>query len=192
MRGFTFIEMLVVVALVGVLSIAIGDSTLSFFKANYSSSGQSNSVTAAQGALDAIVRDLRQADYGADGSYPIISITPNSMKFFSGTNSNGLSRRITIQLSGTSLMEIITDPSGTPPTYSGVAAGRNMADNVQNVPLGKPLFRYFDSSGNEITDFSQITSVASVAVTVSVNADPKRLREFTLQSSATLRNLRKN
>ncbi len=189
MRGFTFIEMIVVVALVGVLSIMVGDSVLAFFRANYSSAGQSNSVTAAQGALDAIIKDLREADYGADGSYPVVSISPDAMTFFSDTGLNGTAERITLELSGTSLTRSITDPAGIPPVYPNISTTGTMANNVQNISEGQALFRYFDSSGNEITDFSQTKAVASVTVTVSVNSDP-RLTAFTLQSSATLRNVR--
>lgn len=190
MRGFTFIEMVVVVGIIGVLSIAVTDSVLSFLRVETSSSGQAISVTAAQGALDNIVGDLRQSNYGADGSYPLSSIAPNALTFFSAVGPNGVASRVTVQLHSTSLLESTTNPSGTPVVYGSASTTNNMAGGIQNISQNQPLFVYFDSSGNQITNFSLVNTVASVKVTILVNSDPNRLSSYTLSSFVTLRNLR--
>lgn len=192
MRGFTFIEMIVVVGIVALLSIVMGDSVLMFFKAEESTSSQSNSITAAQGAFDAIVKNLREADYGADGSYPIVSMATSSLTFFSDSGNGGAAQRITFKVFRTSLLESIVNPSGTPPAYPVVSSSITIADNVQNFSQNKALFHYFDSAGNEITDFSQVTAVTSVLVTLPVTSDIKRFPTHQFQSSVTLRNLRSN
>jgi type II secretory pathway pseudopilin PulG len=182
--------MIVVVGIVAILSIAVGDSVLMFFKAEESAANQSSSIIMAQGAFDAMVRDVRAANYGADGSYPIASMSADSLTFFSPTGANGPVQRLTFQVSGTSLLESITRPSGNPPAYPAAPSASDIADSVQNLTRNVALFRYFDSAGNEITDFSRTAAVASVLVTLQVNSTINPLSTYTLQSSVTLRNLR--
>lgn len=192
MRGFTFIEMVVVVAIVSILSLVVGDSVLMFFKAEQTTANQSNALIAAQGAFDGMIQTLREADYGADGSYPIVSMATSSLTFFSNSGTSGATQRLTFAASSFSILESISNPSGTPPAYPTFSSKIPIADGIQNFSQDIPLFRYFDSLGNEITDFSQVSAVASILVTLPVSSDVRRFPIHQFQSLVTLRNLRNN
>lgn len=192
MRGFTLIEMLVVIFVVAIISIVIGDSVLSFFKAAEFATGRAGSVSAAQGALDTIVQSVRGSTYGADGSYPIASISPYSLTVFADSGPNSATERITFFVSGTSLFKSVIDPTGNPPWYSIAASTTaDIADGIENAAIGPALFTYYDAAGNEITDFSHVSDVASVFVNL-LSQSSTSTPVYTLQSYVTLRNLENN
>ena len=189
-RAFTLVETLVTVAIIAALSIAIGDAILYFYRAEETAALQSDTVRTARGAFDSMVRDIREASYGADGSQPIASMSGYALTFFADTNNDGSSDRISYRVSGTSLFKSITLPSGNPPFYSGWidSSTASIAEGVRNLADGHILFRYYDAAGNEITDYSRTADVASVLIRFIVRENPTRAPEFTLESTVTLRN----
>ena len=192
-RGFTLIEMLVTVAIMALLAISVGDSILSLFKAETAASNGSYSTASAQGALGAMVGLVREMNYGINGQYPIVSMSGNSLTFLSDNGNGSASKRFTFQLIGASLVESVTSSSGNPPQYSGTPIISEIADDVQNIPLGLSLFHYFDAAGNEITDFSKMASTSSILIDLNIGTgivQTPGYKAYTLQSLATLRNLR--
>ena len=190
-RGLTFIEMLVTVAMVAIIMIAITDSVRYFYRANTSSVEQSYQIASARRGVELLVRDLREASYADDGSYPLASISENAITFYSDTDRDAYVERIRYELDGTSLKRAVLDPSGSPLAYTGAAATTTASEYVRNTEEGTPIFSYYDASGNEITDYSQVDEVRSITVNLVVNIQPIRApNEFTLRSSANLRNLR--
>ena len=191
-RGFTLIEMLVTVAIMALLALSVGNSILSFFKAERVASGESYSAAAAQGALGAIVSSVRGMSYGADGEYPIVSMSQNALTFFADNGPGGASQKFTFQITGTSLLESIVTASGNPPAYTGKPVTEDIVDGVQNASLGKPLFQYFDANGNVINDFSKTASTSSLVVTLEVggNAAQPSWKPYEMTSWVIPRNLR--
>jgi hypothetical protein len=62
---------------------------------------------------------------------------------------------------------------------------------VRNVTQTEPVFRYYDTAGNEMTDLSRVTDITFIVIRLVVNINPNRLpNDFVLQSSASLRNLK--
>lgn len=167
-RGMTLIEMLTVLAVASLVLVAISDSILSLHKTNAAGLETIGEVSSARTGMTSLVQDLREAGYGDDGSYPILSIATSSIVFFSAIpDSTGTSKR-QYGLYGTTLMQSIVPP-GTSPLYSGVAASSSIAEHVSNNADAIALFRYFDSDGAEITDMSQVSRVRSIAVSVNVS-----------------------
>ena len=73
-RGFTFVEMLITIAVFTVVMIAIVGSVLLFYRANSVALEQSYQVESARRGVELMVRDLREAAYADDGSFPLSSI----------------------------------------------------------------------------------------------------------------------
>lgn len=190
-HGFTLVEVIVVVAITGVIMIAITQSVLSFYKANRVSLEESYQIRSAQKGLDALVRDLREATYGDDGAYPLATMGSSTLVFYSDVDHTSPIEKITYVLSGTSLTRRITSSSGTPPAYTGSGVVSTVSDYVRNTEDNVAMFRYYDASGNEVTNSSHIRDVISVSVTLVVDITPAHAPgEFTLKSSASFRNLR--
>ena len=189
--GLTLIEMLVTIAAVALVMTAIADSVLFFYRANTSSIEQSYQISSARRGVELLVRDIREAAYGDDGAYPVSSIGSTTLEFYSDTDRDASVERIRYSLVGDSFTRNVLDSSGNPPSYTGLGATSTAAFYVRNAEQGVAVFRYYGEDGAEITDYADVGDVRSVTVRLVVNVQPIRAPgEFTLQSSATLRNLR--
>ena len=82
-NGFTFVEVAVAVLLFGVIAATVTTFAAYYFR-NYSFSyEQSQSIGIAQVALTRIVREIREARNGDDGSWPIVEANDTSFVFYS-------------------------------------------------------------------------------------------------------------
>lgn len=190
-RGLTLIEAVVAVGIFSISMSAIISSVIFFYRANTSSLEQSYQIDSARRGIEFLVRDLREATYGDDGTYPLSAIASTSITFYSDTDKDAVIERIRYSLQGTQLYRNVLDSSGTPPSYAGAGATSTVSIHVRNDEEAVPIFRYYDSGGIEITDYVQVDEVRSIIIDLIVNVQPVRKpEEFTLHSSATLRNLR--
>lgn len=190
-RGFTFVEILVTIAVFTIIMIAIVNSVLLFYRANSVALEQSFQVESARKGIELMVRDLREAVYGDDGAFPLSAIASTSITFYSDTDRDDATEKIRYELSENTLFRSVTDPSGSPPAYTGASATSTASNYVRNAEEAVPIFRYYNASGAEIADYGEIVDVVSITVSLVVNVRPVRApQEFTLRSSATLRNLR--
>jgi len=84
----------------------------------------------------------------------------------------------------------VIEPLGDPPTYpSEQEQVTILSSYVRNVP---PIFRYFDSQGNELTDLParlQDTKIMDLFLIINVNSN-RPPQDFELKSSVQLRNLK--
>lgn len=188
--GLTLVETVVWVAIFALIIPAIAASVLYFYRTNKYALEQSSAVTSAQRGMDKMVRTIREAAYGSDGAFPIVSIGANDLVFYADTDSDPLIEKVHYFLSGTDLSQGIVDPAGDPPSYGGAEAVSTLSDYVRNQGQ-TATFNYYDKDGAEITDYSNRTAVRFVKMSVIVNVDPNRLpNQLTLSSSAALRNLK--
>jgi prepilin-type N-terminal cleavage/methylation domain-containing protein len=191
-NGFTIIETLAVISIFAIIMVAIVSSVQYFYRSNTNAVEQAFAINSARKGIEFMVRDIREAIYSDEGSYPVISINPNTFYFYSDIDRDNSIERVRYFAEGTDIKKGVTDSTGDPPLY--VDANENVSvisDSVRNLSQGIPVFTYFDSQGSEITDIASTTDVVFVKVNLIVNINPNRLpNEFTLRSSATLRNLK--
>lgn len=189
-RGITFIETLVWISVFTFAMLAITISLLSFYRANTYTIEQAHAVTSAQRGIERMVKTMREAAYSSEGAYPIVSIAANDVVFYADIDSDPLIERIHYYIQGETLMQGIRDPSGDPPTYTGTEATSTVSDFIRNTVQGVTTFRYYDENGAEITNYTQVSSVRYMTMTIVVNVNPNRLpNELTLTSSAAFRNI---
>lgn len=190
-RGITLLETVVSIGLVAVIMTVVVTSVLFFYRSNASSLEQAYQIDNARRGVEFLVRDLREATTGDDGSYPLVAIATTSITFFSDTDLDQDVEKITYALSGTTFSRTELNPSGNPLAYTGSGTTSPVSLFVRNIDSGQPVFRYYDQDGVEITDFTAFGRVRFVSITLAVNILPGRgPNEFTLRSSAALRNLR--
>lgn len=189
-RGFTFVEMVVVIALTVLLSGAVSGMIQYFYKTNLYTLEQTQAVDSARVSVQAAMKDLREASYGADGSYPIAAAATSTITFYANIDADVAFEKVRYYLSGSTLYRGITNPVGNPATYSGQVETTSLV--VSNVENGSAsVFRYYDSTGAELTPPINISKIASVTITVMTDVDPNRAPlTYTLVGAATLRNLR--
>ena len=191
--AFTLIETMTVIAITTIVGGALSMMILNFYRTNSYVLQESAAVQSARQGLGVALQNLREASYGADGSYPIQSATNSSITFFADTNSDGVVERVQYTLTSGTLYKTVTTPNGNPPTYNGQPQITTIIATYLVNNAGTPLFAYTDSSGNPIStattvDTSQIETVtATLKVDVDVSRSPA---PYTLNSTIALRNLR--
>ena len=190
----TFVEMLVTIAILSIMSVALAKIFTDFYKTNDFALEQSEAVDSARSGVSSAMQDLREATYGDDGSYPVLSAATSSITFFSNIDKDTSIEKVRYYLSGGTLYRGITNATSTPPTYAGQSETSSIiAAYVQNASTSPAtsVFTYFDSSGNQLSAPFDISDIASVRTSVLIDVDTNRSpATFTLSESATLRNLR--
>lgn len=194
MRGFTLIEMLVVIFITGVAGIALTSMIANFYKDNGYLLQEASAVDSAHRGLETSFVDLREASYGDDGSYPIQSAGTSSITFFSDIDNDGSVEKIRLYLLNSTLYRGVTDSTSTPPTYAGQPEKTSIIASYVRNGSTTPVFRYYDSSGTLISSSTiDVSQVSSVSTAVMVDLNPFRAPDvLTLTAEATLRNLRSN
>jgi prepilin-type N-terminal cleavage/methylation domain-containing protein len=192
-KGFSFIEMLVASALVGLVSTALIGGIVSFYQYNDYAIAQAYQVYYARQGIDLMIRDLREMTYADDGTFPLVTMSSTSVSFYSDIDRDDSVEYVRYRLSTTTLVKNIYDATGTPPVYSTTtpSATTTLSEYVQNNIQSVPIFTYYDENGNEATATATVTDIRYVGVSVIVNIDPVRdPGQFMLYSSAALRNLK--
>ncbi|MFA6295292.1 MAG: type II secretion system protein [Candidatus Paceibacterota bacterium] len=177
-RGMTLVEVLIAVAIFGVVMVAIGTFQVNIFSYNSSISGSLNTTQNAQAILKTILRELREIAPGANGSYPIATVGSTTLSFFSDYDNDGATEQITYSLLGTTLYRAVTHPSGSPVIYNYAnQATTTLVVDVRN-GTSIPVFQYFDSSYNgtssPLTLPASITSIRLIKISLSLDTDPNR------------------
>ncbi len=190
-RAFTLIETVVTIAIFAVVLFSVTSLIIYFYRMNSFVLEQTSAVENSSIGVTDAMKDLREASYGANGAYPVVSASDNSITFYVDMKDDGVVDRVRYWLSGTTLYRGITVPIGNPLSYVGQPeATTSIATDVHNGST--PLFRYFNSSGIQMAPPINVTDIASVNTTVTVNINPNRApNNFTLSVGATLRNLRR-
>lgn len=192
MRGFTIIEVFVVVAITGLMMSSIFSMIVTFYRGNAYVFEATLSVDSARRGLASTLHALREASYADDGNYPIAAAATSSILFYSDIDSDGGIERVRVYLLNGTLYRTIVNAAGNPPSYVGQStATTTIATYVRNAST-TPVFTYYDSTGVQLsTTTPNISRIASVATSLLVDINPTRAPNvLTLTGSATLRNLR--
>ena len=195
-RGFTLVEMLMVISINTILLIVITTSIAQIYKNNSYTFEQANEIEAARRSIGIWVRDAREMTQGADGSYPIEVLENNRMGFYSDIDRDANVEYVEYSLSSTTLTKRTYNPTGTPPVYSTTTADttETLSLYVQNSLQNVPVFTYYNATGTVLASPSAMLSdMRYVVMKVIVNIDPARSPgEFMLHVSAAPRNLKDN
>lgn len=190
-RGFTLVEVLVLITVTGILGITLNTLIVNFYRANSFLLQQTSAIDSARKGLRLSFQNLRQATYGEDGSYPIQSAATSSITFYSDVDNDGSVEKIQLYLSNLSFYRSVTEATGTPLAYTATPATTTIAAYVRNA-TSSPIFRYYDVDGIEISSSTiPIGAIASISTSLQIDLNPARAPDIlTLEETATLRNLR--
>lgn len=192
-RGFTFVEMIVVLALFSVLSIAIANSIVTFYRANAYTLEQAYEINSARRALELMTRDAREMTFGDDGTYPLAVMGTNTIAFYSDIDRDNSVEYVRYVLSTTTLYKYIYNATGTPVVYGTTTPSETIvvSEYVRNNSQATSTFRYYIEGGSAATATSTVTDVRYILTTLIINVDPNRSPgEFTLRTTAAPRNLK--
>jgi prepilin-type N-terminal cleavage/methylation domain-containing protein len=198
--GFTLIETLVTIAIFGLVMIATANLLVLIFRDATTNPNALNAVDEAQAAATNFVNQVRDANYGNDGSYPLDQASTTQLIFFSpfGSGSSTTLDRIRYFVSSSTLYEGVTAPSGSPETYN--TANEHIKTLVSKVAgIGtSTIFYYFNGSyAGTTTALSQpvnLNQVTYIEMTFSVTLGdlPGATTTSVISTGASIRNLKTN
>jgi len=190
-RGFTLIETIVVISILAVVGVAISGMIAYIYKTNTFLFQQSAATDNARRGIEYALENLREASYGADGSYPIASAATSTVTFYADVDNDGTVEKIRYYLSNGTLYRGVTNPAGSPPSYSGQTEASTIVANYVQNSTSTPIFNYYDDTGTLLSTPADVSKVESVSVVIGVDVDVRRAPvTFTLIGSATIRNLK--
>jgi prepilin-type N-terminal cleavage/methylation domain-containing protein len=196
-RGFTLIEITVVIGILGVILVVVSEFQVNIFKHNKYSADSLQSAQDSRSILRVMVKELRTAKLGNNGAYPLIETATSSITFYSDIDADGLKERIHYYIASTTLYKGVIKPSGNPYTYNSAQEKLSiLAYNIKNA-TSTSLFDYYDEtySGNSsaLTQPINTTDVRLIKINLMIDADPNRSpipRTYT--SQVMLRNIKDN
>ena len=154
-RGFTMLEMIVVVGLFAMFAGAIAEMMIWGNHAKDVIFEQLSKQNDGRIASQDFLNDLRRASYSSVGAYPLEMANANEIIFYSNVDTDSWKERVHYFVSGTTLRRGITKPSGTPLTYN--SANEIAADVAHDLNNTTTLFYYYDQNYDGITNTSTMS-----------------------------------
>lgn len=194
--GFTIVELLVAsflmvaigAGLVG-LQYILGDTQNRAFTSF-------NSVSLSNYAVSSIVRELRTAQPGDNGAYPISLAADNEIIFFSDYDFDGDVERVHYYLDNGELMRGIVEPTGFPVSYP--LAQEKIKPITGDIKNTTPIFLYFngnwpsDTTNNPLPTPADLSETKYIRVNLVINPSNDPAQDYDLDSFVTIRMLKQN
>jgi type II secretory pathway pseudopilin PulG len=193
--GMTLVEVVVLIGVYTLLSLAIAGSVTSLYQQNSYALAQSNEIENARRGMTQWNRDAKEMRSAEDGTFPILVIEEHHFGYFSDTDQDEDIEYVEYILNDTTLTKYSYEPTGTPPVYDfdNPTSEEILSLYVQNINQGTSTFKYYDNAGNQLNSTSPIIDVRYITAQIIVNIDPLRSPgEFMLRSSIAPRNLKDN
>lgn len=190
MRGFTLIETIIIIF---VLSLAMG-ATVGFILMGYRTQDytfqQSQAIDEARKGTELMVKEIREARTGQDGSYVIAKTEDYEFSFYSDIDKDRAIEKVRYFIDGSDFIKGVIEPEGVPAVYPEEEEFFILSQNVRNAP---PIFRYFDGDGNELSRPARKKDTKLMKVYLVININPNRApQDFELESEVQIRNLKNN
>jgi len=190
-QGFTIIEVLVA----GVLMIILGMGILglqSIMGQSQLSSIQSfQSVSGSNQALSELVREIRTARRGEDGSYTFEFANDNEVRFYADINADGVTEKLRYFVEGGILKKSIITAEGNPPMYLPEnETVKTIIENLRNT--GVPIFTYFSGSNEVLPTPADLDEIRMIKIYVRTNTFDNPASDFVLQSQVQIRTLKED
>ncbi|MBU4216904.1 type II secretion system GspH family protein [Candidatus Parcubacteria bacterium] len=185
--GFTMIELIVVIAVMGVISTMVLNFTVMGLRASRFEAEQAEAVKQARDAMNIMKTEIRGANNSAHGDYPISVITNQEFAFFSDIDKDDVYEKVRYYLDGLELKKAVIEPNISnlytdPPVITVIA---NYVNNqTENV------FNYYTSN---YTIAGDINEVRLINMNLKINVTPEiSPADIYVETDVALRNLKSN
>ncbi len=197
-NAFTLLEVIMAVFIFSSIVGFVAAFSAYYFK-NYSFSYEEQQVIGqAQGSLTQMLREIRKARNGDNGSWPLIQTDDTTFIFYADITGDGKSDRIRYFLSGTELKRGIIQPTAVPVTYplanETITTLANYVDATNSA-----IFTYYngnwpsDTVNNPLTPSQRILNTRFVKINLKINPTQNfGAQPFSLSSGVTIRSMKTN
>lgn len=196
--ALSLIEMIIALAIGSLIAIAMGQFITSSYRTIRFAEEQHEAIASARRGVETMIKEIRSAKSGADGSFAIQAAEDYSFTFFADIDNDNAIEKVRYYLDGTNLKKGIIEPT-TPPTIYPPAneTVKILSPYVRNHDL--PIFKYFngdypgDVINNPLPTPTRLLDTKLMQVTLLINVDESRApNSFILESQTQLRNLKTN
>jgi hypothetical protein len=198
-KGTSIIEAVVLIFVFALAMTALTSFIINAYRAYNFNFQQIVAINEGRRGIETMVKEIREATYGDDGSYPIFEAGDDQFIFFSDIDRDTLVERVRYFLDGNNLKKGILKPTGDPPQY--VLSNETvsfLSVYVRNTS-STPIFTYYngdwpqDTINNPLPTLTRLTDTKLMHVYVIINVDPNRPPDdFILESDTQIRNLKTN
>ncbi len=197
-QGFTLVEMVVAVFIFGSVVLAVSLFSVYYLRNTSFSIEEAQQVTRVQNAHTRMIRELREARMGDDGSWPFLLCDDFAITFFADVTNDGRPDKIRYFLEGTTLRRGVTEPTAVPVSYPPANEKIiSIADNV--VTSGGPMFLYYngdwpdDIVNNPLPTAQRILNTRYIRVQLGISiTDNFAAGPFFVRSGVAIRTLKTN
>lgn len=180
------------------LMVAISAFVLSSYRSYSYNFNQAAAINEARKGTEVMVKEIREARIGDDGSYPLAEANDFQFVFYSDIDKDEGVEMVRYFLDGTDFKKGVIEPSGDPPQY--VLADEKigiLSRHVRNA--GIPIFVYYNADwpediiNNPLPTLTRLMETKLMHVYLKINVDPNRPPDdFELESDIQIRNLKAN
>ncbi len=194
--GFTLIEMLLVVAIFGIISTAAYALISDYNKTSDYIAAQLTLQSDGRNSLNQMVNDLRRANQGSNGAFAIDSANAVSLVFYSNIDTDSYFEKVEYFIDGTELRKSVTKPSGSPLVYNP-ADKTTVVLSVKIANGAAPIFSYYNDdyvgTGAALTLPVDVTAIRFVKINLILDDNPSApTSSLKMEAKAALRNLKDN
>jgi prepilin-type N-terminal cleavage/methylation domain-containing protein len=193
--GFTLIELIVVMAITGILSLGILALQRVMSNSSLSTLGSYLNVEEANRGIITMVKEIRNIRAGDNAAYPLERAQDQEMVFYSDVDFDGDTDKVRYTLSGTQFIRGVINPVGFPATYpSSDEKIKVIAENVQNGT--NPVFYYYngdwpdDTVNNPLPSPARLSDTKLMKVRLEIGSSTDNL--YILESYVQIRMLKNN
>jgi len=219
-RGFTLIESFIAVAVFALAMGTVSALVIMAYRTQDYAWQQSRSIEDAERGVEIMVKEIREAIIGDDGSYIIEKADDNEFIFYSDIDKDEETERVRYYLDGNDFKKEVIEPTAccpieyikdkNDPAYSEKVI--ILSQNVRN-DTGNPsehIFKYYDEDwigsafceinpleegciDNPLPTPVRLKRTRLMSVFLIVNFDPEEIpKGYELMSGAQIRNLKAN
>lgn len=145
-KGFSLIEILVVVAIAAVVVLVVGNFGNNITGLNTLITSELQAKSDANQSLQIMAEEIQSSAISANGAYPIDAVSTTSFAFYSDINKNGSAEHVRYFYATSTIYKGVIAPTGTPANYP--TSTEVITDFIDNVIIttSTPLFSYYGSS----------------------------------------------
>ena len=158
---------------------------------------KNNAVEDSKKSVLAMTRNIREAQDGDDGSYPIELANDFSIVFYSDVDIDNSVERIRYFVQNETLKMGVTESAGNPLVYNtDVEVVSTVVSDVKNETKAVPLFRYYGNDYPSVTTPlvtpANLQAVMLVEIRLLINTSSKLTEDSEIDSFVQVRNVKSN
>lgn len=195
-HGLSLVETVIVVGILSLLMTSLVIGIISFYRSQRFVLEQALAINEARRGVKTMMKEIREARPGDDGSYPLALADDQEIIFFSNIDQDSAVERVRYFLDGSLLKKGVIKPTGSPPRYQTqdeeIFILSKYVRNQEN-----PIFTYFNenwpSDQEALPTPSRLRETKLIQLYLLINVNPQSLpKSFELSSNSQIRNLKTN